>query len=416
MDHLRASERAESIEPFEVMDVVARARRRDTRAREDPTIRPTLHLEVGEPDAATPSAVLSAAAQALGGHLGYTDTCGMAELRSAISAFHDPRGAPGLPSERIVVTSGASGGCVLAFSAIGDPGDTLVVFEPGYPCYANIATALAMRPLRVHLDASTGYVPTLAVLDAALAEHDTPSHVAGVVVASPSNPTGTVIDHQRIDELADWCADRGATLVVDEIYHGTAEGPLPSAAARPDTVVLQSFSKYFCMTGWRLGWLVLPEHLVRPVERLAQNLFLAPHTLSQHAAIAALGVTDELDALAHRYSFNRRLLTDALRAAGVRDIAPAAGAFYVWADLSRWGTSAELARTWLEDLGVAVTPGTDFDQRSGERHIRFSVAGSEDTITEAAHRLTGWLSTHTEASGTSSERTGDPARASGARS
>lgn len=401
MDELHASGRAERIEPFEVMDVVAAARRRDLRALGDTTLEPTLHLEVGEPAAPTPQAVLEAAATALEGHLGYTDTCGLPELRSAIAAFHSARGAPAVTADRIVVTSGASAACVLALAALGDPDETVVVFEPGYPCYANIARLLGLHPLQVHLDASTGYLPTSQILDEAVAECPTASRVAAVVVGSPSNPTGTVLERTLIDQLAGWCSQRGATLVVDEIYHGTADRVLPSAAARSDTVVLQSFSKYFCMTGWRLGWLVLPGNLVRPVERLAQNLYLAPHTLSQHAALAAFGITGELDSLAHGYAVNRRILTDALRSVGVHDVAPAAGAFYVWADLGRWGGSSELARAWLDEIGVAVTPGADFDHLRGDRFIRFSVAGSSETVTEAAERLTGWLRAH--------RRPGEPA-------
>lgn len=376
---------------FEVMDVLAAARRRDARVEGDSSLEPTCHLEVGQPAAPTPPAVLAAAADALGGHLGYTDTAGLTELRSAISEFHARRsGTPAL-EDRVVVTSGASAGCVLALAAIADPGESVVTFEPGYPCYANIAHALGLATLPVHLDSSTDYRPTPALLDDAADGHGTTSRIAAVVVASPSNPTGTVLDAAELEALANWCDRRGATLVVDEIYHGTAEDELASAAGHDTTVVVQSFSKYFCMTGWRLGWLVLPPHLVRPVERLAQNLYLAPHTLSQHAALAAFDATDDLDALAHRYATNRRILLEALRTAGVTDIAPAVGAFYVWANLGAWGDSADLSRIWLDELGVAVTPGGDFDRVVGDRFVRFSVAGSTETVTDAARRISGWL-------------------------
>lgn len=394
MSELRPSTRAENMPAFEVMDVLAAARQRDVRVEQDPSLAPTCHLEIGQPAAPTPPAVLAAASEALEGHLGYTDTVGLSELRSAIADFHGRRGGPHVPDDRVVITSGASAGCVLAFAAIGDPGDTVVTFEPSYPCYSNIAHALGLATLTVHLDSSTGYRPAVSLLDDAVAGHNAPSRVAAVVVASPANPTGTTLDAATLESLADWCTRQGATLVVDEIYHGTAEVQLASAAGRDDTVVLQSFSKYFCMTGWRLGWLVLPSHLVRPVERIAQNLYLAPHTLSQHAALAAFDCTDELDALTQQYAANRRVLIDALEDGGVTEIAPSEGAFYIWADLGAWGDSSELSRIWLDQLGVAVTPGGDFDSLSGSRFMRFSVAGSTDSITEAAARVSRWLASN----------------------
>ncbi len=215
-----------------------------------------------------------------------------------------------------------------------------------------------------------------------------------LVVASPSNPTGTVLSDSELGALHRWCAGRDTTLVVDEIYHGTASATSATAAAFDDAVVVQSFSKYFCMTGWRLGWLVLPEELVRPVERLAQNLYLSPHALSQEAAIAAFDACEELDSHASTYQRNRDVVMDALRGCGVEDIAPAQGAFYVWADLSAWGGSGELCRRWLDEIGVACTPGGDFDPPRGERFVRFSVAGSTAEIDTAVRRLTGWLAEH----------------------
>lgn len=399
---------------FEVMDVLAAARRRDEEVVQDPSLEVTCHLEVGQPAAPTPRAVLAAAADALRGPLGYTEASGLAELRSRIAGFHQrrseqhelpirnavypsagsPKRSPQVHEGQVVVTSGASAGCVLALAAIADPGETVVTFEPGYPCYSNIAHTLGLATLGVHLDSSSGYRPNPGLLDDAVDAYGTASRIAAVVVASPANPTGTVLDACALESLAGWCHQHGAHLVVDEIYHGTAEGHLASAAGHNDAVVLQSFSKYFCMTGWRLGWLVLPPHLVRPVERLAQNLYLAPHTLSQYAALAAFDATDELDALAHLYATNRRILIDSLRSAGVTDIAPADGAFYVWADLGPWGDSAELSRSWLAELGVAVTPGGDFDSVAGNRFLRFSVAGSTETVTDAAGRLSTWLAAH----------------------
>jgi len=212
------------------------------------------------------------------------------------------------------------------------------------------------------------------------------------VVASPANPTGAVLRPEELDALADWCARSGTRLVADEIYHGITEGrPAPTAAGVPDAVVVQSFSKYFCMTGWRVGWLVLPPELVRPVERLSQNLYLAPPTLSQHAAAAAFDATDELDAHVERYAANRHRLVAALADGGITDVAPAEGAFYVWADVGRLGASGDLCARWLDELAVAATPGTDFDPAGGDRFVRFSVAGSRAEVDDAAERLGAWL-------------------------
>jgi aspartate/methionine/tyrosine aminotransferase len=212
------------------------------------------------------------------------------------------------------------------------------------------------------------------------------------VVASPSNPTGALLTPGELGDLTAWCAAGGVRLVADEIYHGITEGrPAPTAAAIPDAVVVQSCSKYFCMTGWRLGWLVLPEDLVRPVERLTQNLYLAPPTLAQHAALAAFDATEELDAHVAAYTANRHRLLDALRAGGITEVAPAEGAFYVWADVGHLGDSRDLCRTWLDELAVAATPGVDFDPGRGHRFVRCSVAGPAAEVDAAAARLEAWL-------------------------
>ncbi len=391
-----ASRRSKRIAPFEVMDIVAAARRHDEAAARSGG-EPVLHLEVGQPSARPPDAVLEAARLGLEEPLGYTDALGTPELRRAIAEFYAERSDAMVTPERIAVTSGASAGCVLTFITLCDPGERVVVFEPGYPCYSNIAMALGLEVETVGLGADTGYVPRPTHLDDAVAGGGA---VSAVVVASPSNPTGTALAEEELAALHQWCTAHGATLVVDEIYHGTATTTLPTAAAYEDTVVLQSFSKYFCMTGWRLGWLVLPPELVRPLEAVQQNLYLAPHSLSQKAALGALGATAELDAHATGYRANRDVLVSALRSAGVGTIAPAHGAFYVWADLSEWGPSPELCKLWLEDLGVAATPGGDFDSSRGASFVRFSVAGSPTEVAEAAQRLGHWLT----------ERRGESAR------
>jgi len=371
--------------PFEVMDVVRAARERDESRRPgDPT---TCHLEVGQPGHATPAAVRDAARAALDGPLPYTEGLGTPELRARIARFYDERYGVEVDPGRIAVTGGASAGCVLAFLAAFDIGGRVALGEPGYPCYANILDALGIEAVGLPIGADTKYQLTAGALDRA-------GPLDGVVVASPSNPTGAVMGTEELQGLAGWCRAHDALLLVDEIYHGITDRPVPTAAALDHTVVIQSFSKYFCMTGWRLGWLVVPPELVRPVERLAQNFYLCPPTLSQVAALAAFDATAELDAHAEGYRRNRRVLLAALERAGVDDIAPAEGAFYVWADLGAWGRSGELCGQWLDEIGVACTPGTDFDPRRGEDFVRFSVAGPADEVAEASRRLEAWLVGH----------------------
>ncbi len=381
----RVSQRAERMDAFEVMDIVRAARERD----ESPAARSmrTCHLEVGQPSTPSPPAVLQAARDAIDHPVGYTDALGIPVLRQRISELYRRRHDLEVPPSRIAVTGGASAGCVLTFIALADVGQRVAVFEPGYPCYRNIAESLGMDVVSISVDASTGYVPTPQMLDRAA--QDGP--LAVVVVASPSNPTGTALGRSHLEALHSWCGRAAATLVMDEIYHGTSTDSLATGAGFDDAVVVQSFSKYFCMTGWRLGWLVLPDWLVRPIERLAQNLYLSPNAVSQAAAVGALESTSELDAHAQTYETNRQLLVSTLVDAGVEDIAPADGAFYVWADLGKWGPAGELCRRWLDEIGVAATPGSDFDSTSGDRFVRFSVAGSTDDVGEAARRLADWF-------------------------
>ncbi len=374
--------RAARIPPFEVMDLVRAAREREASPRGP---RPVLHLEVGQPSTPAPAAVLEAARAALDGPLTYTDSLGLPQLRERISRWYLDRHGLTVDPGRIAVTSGASAGCVLLTLACFDPGDRVAVMEPGYPCYRHILEVLGVDAVPVPVDASTRYQPTPGALGRA-------GPLDGVILASPSNPTGTVLTDDELAALADHCADRGVRLVSDEIYAGITSGRrAPTAASHPGTVVVQSFSKYFCMTGWRLGWLVLPPDLVRPVERLSQNLYLAPPTMAQHAAIAALDDDPELDRHVQRYDTNRRVLADGLRSAGVHGIAPAEGAFYVWADVSGLGDSRDLCRTWLDELAVAATPGVDFDPVRGDRFVRFSVAGTTGEVAEATERLVTWI-------------------------
>jgi aspartate/methionine/tyrosine aminotransferase len=290
----------------------------------------------------------------------------------------------------VAVTTGASGGFLLAFLACFDAGARVAVASPGYPCYRHILRSLGIEAVEVPVGPATRWQLSPGLLDAA-------GPLDGVVVASPSNPTGTMLDDAGLAALAAWCRDRDVRLVSDEIYHGITYGsPAPTARDHdPQAVVVGSFSKYFSMTGWRLGWLVLPDELVEPVERLAQNHTVAPATLPQLAAVAAFGAVDELDGHVRRCAANRGVLLDGLDALGLEP-APSDGAFYLWVPVAAhpvWGGaggSGALCRRWLDDLAVAATPGIDFDPDRGGDYVRFSFAGSPDAMAEAVRRLSAW--------------------------
>jgi aspartate/methionine/tyrosine aminotransferase len=356
------------IPPFYVMEVMKAAAERQRAGGK------VLHMEVGQPSTAAPARVLAAAEQALrSDRLGYTNAAGIDPLRERIARHYLETAGIGIDAGRIVITAGASGGFVLTLLAAFDVGDRVGITEPGYAAYRNIIRALGLELVGIPVGPASRFVPTPADIDAA-------GPLDGMVLASPSNPTGTILTR----------AERGIRVISDEIYHRiTYTGPAPSALEISDgAVVVQSFSKYYSMTGWRLGWLVLPTELVRPVERLAQNLFIAPSTLAQLAAVTAFDCTPELDANVARYARNREVVIGGLREMGIQGIAPADGAFYVWADVSGISDdSQELCRSWLDQCGVAVTPGIDFDPKQGLRHVRFSYSESTEDVTEAMTRL-----------------------------
>jgi aspartate/methionine/tyrosine aminotransferase len=282
---------------------------------------------------------------------------------------------------------GASGGFVLAFLAAFDANDRVAVTQPGYPCYRNTLEAFGVEAVAVPVGPETRFVPTSRLLERV-------GPLDGLVLASPANPTGTALTGEELTDIVAYCRGNGIRLIADEIYHGIEYGEqVPTALSiEPDAVVLQSFSKYFSMTGWRLGWMVAPEGLVRPVERLAQNLFISPPTLSQLAAIAAFDATAELDGNVARYAANRRVLIDGLGAVGLDHFASPDGAFYFYIDVSHLtDDSQQLCRVWLEELGVACTPGLDFDPELGHRYIRLSYSESTEDIIEATSRIAGWV-------------------------
>ncbi len=383
----KVAERA-GIAPFYVMEVMKAAGERASAGAE------VLHLEVGQPATGAPAAALDAAAASMRSDpLRYTDALGTSPLRERVSRWYAERYGLAVEPERIAITSGASGACVLAFLACFDAGDRVAVAAPGYACYRNMLHALDVEVVEVPVDAGSRFQITAPVLQAAIERHGA---LDGVVVASPSNPTGTMLFADELAALASLCDAEGIRLISDEIYHGITYGePATSVlACDPQAVVVSSFSKYFSMTGWRLGWLVLPHELVTPVERLAQNLTVAPPTLAQHAGRAAFDCVDELDGHVARYARNRATLLQALATAGFDRVAPADGAFYLWVDVGDWtNDSQDLCRTWLDELGVAVTPGLDFDPARGHRFLRLSFAGSEPDIAEAARRIVGWAAT-----------------------
>lgn len=381
---LKVSQRAHDIPPFFVMEVMRAANEREA-AKEA-----VYHMEVGQPGTSAPEGALRAAEQALRSErLGYTDALGIPDIREAISKrYRDYYGLSVAP-ERIVATTGSSGGFVLAFLAAFDPGDRVALAAPGYPCYRNILSVLGIEPVLLPAELTDRYQPTPALLDKAREA----GPLAGLIVASPSNPTGTMLDTKAFQELAAYCAAHDIRLISDEIYHGITYGADADSALAftQDAVVINSFSKYFSMTGWRLGWMVMPEDLLRVTESLGQNLFISPPTLSQIAAVAALDCSEELDRNVAQYARNRELLLEALPKAGFDSLAPADGAFYLYADVSHMtNDSDEFCRTILARTGVAITPGIDFDPDRGNRFVRFSFAGTTETMAAAAQALRDW--------------------------
>jgi aspartate/methionine/tyrosine aminotransferase len=348
-------------------------------------------MEVGQPAAPAPRTALAAARAALlTGRLGYTEALGIPPLRARIARHYAETYGAEVDPARVVVTTGSSGGFVLAFLAMFEPGDRVAVAEPGYPPYRNILTALGCEPVAIEISENTRWALTV---DAILAEHRK-KPLAGVMVASPANPTGTMVRADVLAELIAACADAGIRFISDEIYHGL-DYAFPAATAAKisdDAVVINSFSKYFCMTGWRVGWMIVPEPLVRAVDRLQQNLTISVPTLSQIAAVAAFDGRDEMEAVKHGYEVNRRILVEGLPKAGLEKFLPVDGAFYLYADISRFSNdSFEFARRMLEETHVAATPGVDFDTRRGKQFLRFCYAGSAADMREAVERIGKWL-------------------------
>jgi aspartate/methionine/tyrosine aminotransferase len=372
---------------FLVMDVIAAANARQ--AALPPGAPHVIRMEVGQPGTGAPQGAVAAVADALrsGRSMGYTEAFGLPSLRTRISAHYAAWYGAAVPESRIAVTVGASGAFPLAFLAAFDPGDRVALAAPYYPPYLNILTALGLVPVVIPCGPDTRYQPTVAQL-AAL---DPPP--AGLIVASPCNPAGTMLHPDELVALCAWCDTNGVRMVSDEIYHGLHySSPIATAASfSPSAIVINSFSKYFSMTGWRIGWMVLPEDLVRPVECLAQNMFISAPHIAQVAAEAAFDCTAELQENVARYRRSRTLLLQTLPDAGFGHMAPAEGAFYLYADVGdRTDDSRGFCARMLAECGVAASPGVDFDAGRGNRAVRFSYCGSEADMADAARRLAGW--------------------------
>lgn len=372
-----------TVPPFIVMDVMRAANEREAAGGD------VLHLEVGQPGTPAPDGVLAAARRALDDHLiGYTDAMGLSGLRARIARHYAEWYGCEVDPRRVMVTTGSSAGFLLSFLAAFNPGDRVALAAPGYPAYRNILSALGVEPVLLPAEAEHRFQPTPELLDRLPAPPD------GLIVASPSNPAGTMVGPSELRALVDYCAAAGIRLISDEIYHGICfdQPGVTALSLSADAVVINSFSKYFSMTGWRLGWMVLPEDLLRPVECLAQNLFISPPCLSQIAGEAAFDCGEQLDGYVAAYARNRALLLEELPKAGLDRLAPADGAFYIYADVAAVTNDSEaLCRRMLAEIGIAATPGVDFDPDRGHHFVRFSFAGREADMGEAARRLQAWL-------------------------
>ncbi|MHB2168100.1 pyridoxal phosphate-dependent aminotransferase [Alsobacter sp. R-9] len=364
--------RRSDVAPFLAMDVMSVANRLEAAGRG------VAHMEVGQPGAPAPKAVVAAARRALdAGRIGYTEALGLPSLRQRIARHY--RDAYGLVVDpaRVVVTTGSSGGFILAFLSMFDPGARLAITAPGYPAYRNTLRALGVEPVEIEVGPADGWVMTPRAVERAHAE----GRIDGVLVMSPANPSGTMMDRRQLEDMASFCRDRGLWFVSDEIYHGlTYEKPAETALAiDDDAIVINSFSKYYCMTGWRIGWMIVPERLVRPIERLSQSLAISVPYLSQVAAEAAFDATEELEEIKAGYAANRALLLEGLPRVGLPDFLPVDGAFYVYVDIGRYTNDAmTFCKDLLEQEAVATTPGLDFDPARGHRYMRISFAGTRE--------------------------------------
>lgn len=376
------------VPPFRVMEVF-----RDAHAHAESGA-DVFHLSAGQPGCEAPEPVRQKAAKLLleGAPLGYTDARGIAPLRQRIAQYYQETYGFHVPSERIAITVGSSSAFLLALLSAFEAGDKVAIAHPCYPAYPRMLEALGLQPVYMRASKATHFQPTLAMLQALPGKPD------GIIIASPSNPTGTVIDAGELRAITAYCDATGIRLISDEIYHGvtyTESKTVSAAGLSPHAIVINSFSKYFLMPGWRLGWAVVPEELLRSFESLLQNFFISPSALSQHAAVEVFNCKGTLDEVVAGYARNRAIMLDALPRAGFDDLSPSEGAFYIYANVSKLtNDSAEFCRKMLLETGVSAVPGYDFDPEQGASFIRFSFAGKESDVRRAMERLQGWLHPH----------------------
>jgi aspartate/methionine/tyrosine aminotransferase len=382
---LPVSNRAGNMAPFIAMDVMAVAKSRESAGHD------IIHMEVGEPGASPPRLVREAAMAALGGgRIGYTESSGRPSLRARIARHYRDAYGVDISADRIVVTTGSSGGFVVAFLALFDAGARVAISNPGYPAYRNIFDAFGIEAVLLEANAANRFAVTAEMIETAHRRQK----LDGVLLMSPANPSGTMLQPAALNDICRTCERLGIPFVSDEIYHGlTYSGPAQTALRYSDeAIVVNSFSKYYCMTGWRIGWLAMPKHLVRPVEMLQQNLAVAAPTLSQIGAEAAFDAIEELEAVKAGYARSRDVLFEELPRIGLPNFHPADGAFYVYVDVGHYtNDSVDFCKRLLSEAGVATTPGLDFDRDNGHRTVRFSFSGSEEGIVEGVKRLKAWL-------------------------
>ncbi len=379
------------IAPFIAMDMFKAANEMAARAPE--TGLSVVHMELGQPAVPPPARVIEAAKASLDtGRIGYTEALGIPALRERIARYYRDYYGINVSPSRIVVTTGSSGAFQLAFILAFDAGQRLALADPGYPAYRNILKVLDIEPVSMLASPEHGFQPTPDLLEKTrLAQGE--AGLDGVLLTSPANPTGSMISGAEFQALIAYCHTHGIRVISDEIYHGITFGIRAETALAydDDAIVINSFSKYFCLTGLRVGWMVVPQSFVRPLERLAQNLFISPPSMSQHAALASFDCLEELDEVVAGYARNRAMLMEGLPKAGFHDFAPADGAFYLYANIAdRTNDSEAFCLKMLKETGVATTPGTDFDFERGRSFMRFSFAGSADDMAEAIRRLKAW--------------------------
>lgn len=379
---LNFAARMGEIAPFRVMELLARAKRLEAQGRS------IIHMEVGEPDFKTPQPIIDAAQKALlDGKTHYTPATGLPELREAISEFYKARYGEAVSPEQIVITSGASAALLLALGTILDPGGEVILADPGYPCNRHFVRFIEGRARSIPVTAATSYQ-----LNAELVAENWRDETRAVMVASPSNPTGTLVSQQELKAIYDKVEQHNGYLIVDEIYHNLTYGEQPPSAVNlgERTIIINSFSKYFSMTGWRLGWLVASPEVVQEIDKLAQNLFIAPPTLSQYAALAAFKPETIAELEQRRVTFQQRrdYLLPELQRLGFKISQRPEGAFYLYADCSAWGmSSTELADRLLEEVGVAITPGNDFGDFRAKEHVRIAYTTSLEKLKDAVGRI-----------------------------